>query len=105
MHNRTFEEADQLLCGGTGGCPSSHTPIASLTIKLVGRRRVHAIAAKSDAKSNPWGNAFTAVACALIALVMVGVFTGAIMAMGFLGGQLSQRVQEIHQSAGQGARF
>lgn len=81
--------------------PPSHVPVARLSIRVVGKRR----AVTPSGKSTAWDKALTTMVCALIALLMVGAFTGAVMAMDYLGGQLSQSAQELHRSGGKNAQF
>ena len=101
MKNRTFEEARSLLGSGLGGCPPSHTPVATLTIKLVCTRRAETLSVKSPVVSR----AFTAIFCVAVVLLLFVVSSGVALGMSYVDSQLTQRLQELHRDGCQDSVF
>ncbi|MBZ5706177.1 MAG: hypothetical protein LAN63_12555 [Acidobacteriia bacterium] len=93
MKRRIFEEVGELLSSGIRGCPPSHTPVASLTITLVGMRR----AEKPLREPAAIDKTIAIVVCTVIVLVALAASCGVVLAQDYLGNHFSQTMQELHQ--------
>lgn len=80
---------------GLWRCPPSHTPVATLTITLVGMRR----AEKPLREPAAIDKRIAIVVCTVIVLVALAASCGVVLALNYLGNHLSQTMQELHQDS------
>ena len=93
MKQRTFEEGGELLRSGIGGYLPSHTPVAKLTITLVGMRR----ADRSLREPAALDKTIAIVVCTVIVLLAFAASCGVVLALDYPGNHLGQTMQELYQ--------